>query len=316
MSTVPAAILGALVQVQNLAHAGVLSAFFALALRALAVLLIDRGRHPLVSVVRVLAIGVFSTLGCLYALFTASIVVWNAPAVGIAVATALLVLSGEVVRRVMGWTARGPGAGGLLVQVVLVLALLLVALVTLMQAGFLALTEDRPVLLVDVTGETDTQTVRWAPPDQPLREERLMTHRVVFRTPDGIAVAEAWIFGDQVAVKGRVLRLSPLMNAAGVPNLFELLFAHNSYDTAERHARGPHMAVSLPPQGPLAVHPWWRSLQAWLLEHWERGTATGSSWAIRSATTESTYFPLINAEGKPVKETFRLVLTPGGLSAS
>jgi hypothetical protein len=184
-----------------------------------------------------------------------------------------------------------------------------------MRAGFLALTQDRPVLLVEVTGETASRIVRWAPPDQPMREETQRTHRVVFRTPAGEPVAETWMYGDQVAVKGRVLRLSPVLNAAGVPNLFELSFAHNGYATAERHATQPHLAVALPPPGgPLAVHPWWRPVQGWLLERWERGTTADSSWAVRSATIESTYFPLADAAGQPIRATFRLVLTPGGLT--
>jgi hypothetical protein len=129
-------------------------------------------------------------------------------------------------------------------------------------------------------------------------------------------VAEAWLYGDQVGVKGRVLRLSPMLNTAGVPNLFELSFAHNGYATAERHATQPHLAVALPPGGPLAVHPWWRPVQSWLLERWEKGTTADSSWAVRSATVESTYFPLADAAGQPVRATYRLVLTPGGLTSS
>ncbi|HEV8307031.1 MAG TPA: hypothetical protein VGW35_05140 [Methylomirabilota bacterium] len=315
MSTLAAEALGGLVGVVNLVQVAILVAFFALAARALLLLMLDRRRSLAVGVVRVCAVGLFLALGLLYASFSAPLLVWDGPAAGAAILTALLVLSGVAMRRAMGWAERRPGAAGFLAQLVLVLALLLVASLTLMRAGFLALTEDRPILLVDVTGETATQTVRWAPPDQPAREERLRTHRVVFRTPDGVPVAEAWLYGDQVGVKGRVLRLSPLLNAAGVPNLFELLFAHNGYATAERHATQPHVAVSLPPGGPLAVHPWWRRLQSRLLERWERGTAADSSWAVRSATIESTYFPLADASGKPVRATFRLVLTPGGLSS-
>jgi hypothetical protein len=129
-------------------------------------------------------------------------------------------------------------------------------------------------------------------------------------------VAEAWLYGDQVAVKGRVLRLSPVLNAAGIENLFELQFAHNGYSTAERHNTFPPQAVPLPCTGSLAVHPWWRPLQTRLLALWEKGTSDGSSLAVRSVTTESTYFPLVDASGQPVKRTFRLVLTSGGLSAS
>ena len=100
-----------------------------------------------------------------------------------------------------------------------------------------------------------------------------------------------------------------------MPNLFELLFAHNGYATAARHATQPHVAVPLPSGGPLAVHPWWRPVQAWLLARWETGTAADSSWAVRSATIESTYFPLVDADGRPVRATYRLMLTPGGLTA-
>jgi hypothetical protein len=138
----------------------------------------------------------------------------------------------------------------------------------------------------------------------------------VFRLPEGPPVAEAWLYGDQVAVKGRVLRLAPLLNAAGVPNLFELQFAHNGYSSAERHASHPHTAVALPAIGPLAVHPSWRPVQLRLLEAWRKSAAEGSGWALRSLTTESTYYPLADLAGRPLRQTYRLVLTPGGLSAS
>jgi hypothetical protein len=166
-----------------------------------------------------------------------------------------------------------------------------------------------------VTGETSAQLVHWAPPDLPAREEALVTHRVIFRTPEGDPVAEAWVYGDEVAVKGRVLRLSPWLNALGCPNLFELSFAHNGYTTAERHNTYPHEAVPLPPLGPLAVHPWWRPLERRLLDGWERGFPEGSGWAVKAVATESTYFPLVDADGQPTKGLHRVVLTPGGLTA-
>jgi len=316
MSAVPAAVLGTLLQVVNLVQAGILAALFALALRALVLLLVDRHRALPVGLLRLGGAGLFLGAGLLYGTLSRSLMVWDEPAIGAAILVALLVLSGVAVRHTLGWAERRPGATGLLAQLVLLLALLLVASLTLMRAGFLTLTEDRPVLLVDVMGETRTQTVRWAPPDRPAREEPQRAHRVVFRTPDGVPVAEAWLYGDQVGVKGRVLRLSPMLSAAGVPNLFELSFAHNGYATAERHATQPHLAVALPPGGPLAVHPWWRPVQSWLLERWEKGTTADSSWAVRSATIESTYFPLVDAAGQPVRATYRLVLTPGGLTSS
>jgi hypothetical protein len=315
VSTVAAGLLGALVTALNLAQAVIITALFAVAVRALVLIVLDRRRSIVVSLLRACGAVLFLGVGLLFVAFSAPQVVWDAPAVGAAILTALVVLSGVAVRRALGWAERRPGAAALLAQLVLLLALALVASLTLMRAGFVSLTEDRPVLLVEVTGDTGTRVVRWAPPDQPAREESQRTYRVVFRAPEGGQVAEAWLYGDQVAVKGRVLRLSPLLNAAGVPNLFELLFAHNGYATAERHNTWPHVAIPLPPGGPLAVHPWWRPVQAWLLARWETGTAADSSGAVRSATIESSYFRLVDAGGQPVRATYRLTLTPGGLSS-
>jgi hypothetical protein len=233
VSALAAGALGAVASVVNLLQAGILAAFFALAARALVLFVVDRPRWLGVHLLRAAAALGFLTAGLLYAAFGAPLLVWDAAAVGVAILVGLLVLSGLALRRALGWAERRPGAAGLLAQVSLLLGLALVASLTLLRAGFLALAEDRPVLLVEVTGETGGRAVRWAPSDQPAREERLVTHRVIFRTPDGTPVAESWLYGDQVAVKGRVLRLSPVLNAAGLPNLFELLFAHNGYATAD-----------------------------------------------------------------------------------
>jgi hypothetical protein len=308
-------LLGIVARAANLASVFVLCSFVALAIKALAMLFLDAGRGPLALAGRLLAGLVFLGLGLLYGAFTLHTLAWDAPALGLAAAVALALVGGLFSRRRrVGRRRFSPVA--FLTQLTLLLSLLLLAAVTLMRAGFLSLSEDRPVLVVDVTGEVGVKDVSWAPADQAGRRESLATHRIVFRTPEGEPVAEAWVYGDQVAVKGRVLRLSPILNAAGVSNLFELQFAHNGYATAERHNTLPHQAVPLPCTGPLAVHPWWRPVQARLLEAWEKGTAEGSGLAVRAVTTESTNFPLVDASGQPVKRVFRVVLTPGGLSAS
>lgn len=295
--------------------AAILAALVAFAARALVLAVFDRPHRSFVVVARLLAAAGWFALTVLYALFSAHVLVWT-PGAALVAAIVTVVVLGPLGFRRTGGRRRAPHPTAALAQMSLALILLLCAALTLMSAGFLALTVDRPVLLLEVTGETATQTVRWAPPDQAPREETLRTHRVVFHSPDGVPVAEAWLYGDEVAVKGRVLRLAPILSAAGLPNLFELSFAHNGYRTAARHASYPHVAVPLPPSGPLAVHPWWRAIQARLLEGWERLSINERPWAIRSLTVESTYFPLVDHAGNPLRHTYRLVLTPGGLSAS
>ena len=315
-----AQLFGVVAQAQNTATAAVLAALSALGLRWL--VRAARGTQDGVPALlgRLLGAAAFLGTGVLYATFTLPVLAWDAAAFVTVALVALVVLVPSLVaarRATAAVTARLPlswRAGAGLLQVALLLGLLLIAALTLMRAGFLSLTTDRPVLLLDVTGETAVETVRWAAPGEPLREEALTTHRVLLRTPEGAPVADLWLYGDQVAVKGRVLRLSPLLNAAGVPNLFELQYAHNGWTTLERHNAFPHVARPLRPVGPLAVHPWWRGLQQRLLARFERGEE-GSAWSVRALSTESTYFALAAADGRPVRRVYRLVLTPGGLTA-
>jgi hypothetical protein len=330
MNPAIATLLSAILQLQNLVAAAVLAAFAGVALRSFLCAALGQGvlprharRPDIPRWQRVLVRLGYLVWGCLvlvmgavYAAFVLSSVRLGVAALLVAGATLLVIVGSLVVKRLLG--LRGPsGLTGMLLRAVLVLGLTVLALVTLMRAGFLNLTEDRPVLLVEVTGATREEAVRWAPAGGATRDERLPTHQVVFRRPaDEAIVGEAWIYGDEVAVKGRVLRLSGILNAAGISNLFELTFAFNGYRTLERHNAYPHRAFPLEPVGPLAVHPLWRRTQERLLERWEAGTTEGSPWVIRAATTESTFFPLTDAAGQPIRRTYRLTMTPGGLSAS
>lgn len=306
--------MSALADALGVAGAAILAALLALAARALVLGVLDRPQPGAVTTIRTIAAAGWLGLAVLYAVFSKPVLVWTSRAALVAAAVTVVMLGPLMLPRAA--RQRLPSPRIVLGHVGLAVVLAVGAMATLMGAGFLALTVDRPVLLVEVTGETATQSVRWAPPDQPLRQETLRTHRVVFRNPDGVPVAEAWLYGDEVAVKGRVLRIAPILSAAGVPNLFELTFAHNGYSTAARHAAFPHAAVPLPPSGPLTVHRWWRPVQRRLLEAWERLSGDDRPWAIRSATLESTYFPLVDGAGRPIRHTYRLVLTPGGLSSS
>jgi hypothetical protein len=298
----------------NVIVAFILALFFALAIRSLLLIILVRPRGFL-HVLFHLAIAItFLLAGWLYFLFTSPLLVWDGWAIGVAVATVALVLLRVAVRHGRGKPRRSSGIFAVLVTIIILLCVLLVAALTVMRSGFVALTSDRVTLRVDVTGETKSELVRWAAPNQPARAENLITHRVVFWGPEGRPVGEVWIDGDEVAVKGRVLRLSPILNAAGIPNLYELLFVHNGYTTVERFNSLPHMAAPILPIGTLTVHPWLRPLQRRIMDHWVRTSSSGSLWSVKAVSDESTYFPLIDAQGNPIHQTFLLVLTPGGFS--
>jgi hypothetical protein len=306
--------LGGILEARNLAAGIALGAFAGLVLDV--ALRARSGRAGAFRVLAFASLGIAAlALGCLYAFLAHP---WLRLGVRGTLAAALgaLLVAGPVVAILAAGRPAPPGGiGSWLGRAGLLLVLVVVAAATLLTAGFVSLTEDQPVLLVDITGETGSREVHWTPPDGTPQVQSLTTHHVVFREPGGSLVAEAWVYGDEVAVKGRVLRLSPVLNAAGLPNLFELLFAHNGWATAERHNAFPHVGVLLPRVGPLSVHPLWRPLQVRLLAYWERRGGDGA-WAVRSATIESTYFALVDPDGKPLSHTYRLVLTPGGLTSS
>lgn len=310
-------LLEALAKAQGLVIAAVFGALCGRSLRAVLLAIFERQRGRLLIAGRLAAGLAFATLAVLYGLLTAAMMDWSASALLVAVSAASAMI--VVVVAFQGILRRPSSLSptSLLLRATLVLLLLLISTLTLMRSGFLALTTDQPILRIELTGETRPQIVRFAPPDQPTREESLRAHRILLRsvdTPNEI-VAEAWLYGDQVAVKGRVLRLSPILNVAGIANLFELSFVHNGYFTAERHSSMPHQAQPIKPLGPLAVHPRWRPVRDFLMSRWERRDAAQKPFGVRAATTESTYFPLVDSQGKPVRHTFELVLTPGGLSA-
>lgn len=318
LTSSPSAVLRTLAIVASSAGpaaAAVLGILVGLALRPVLLLArVDRGRGAVVSGLRALAIVGYGALAGLLAMLLRESFAWDRRAL-LTFGVALLVATGPTLWLWLRGRRPSPRSiTGLLLRAVLVLIALLCAAIVLMRTGFVALVSETPLLLVELTGETRPQKVRWMAPDQPLREEALTTHRVILKTPQGEPVAEAWLYGDQIAIKGRVLRLSPWLQLAGMHNLFELGFAHNGYLTAERHASQPHQSIPLVSRGPLSVHPRWRPLRDRLLQTWERKTDKDSEWAIRAATTESTYFPLVDGEGKPLRHTYTLVLTAGGLT--
>lgn len=306
--------LSTLMQAQALIVAAVLGALLGGAARASLLLVLDRG-HGLAYVgARVAAVTAYLGLAFVFFALAAPIVVLDGTTLLVGLAALLLLSSGVVISRILWGYVPLPSVTALLLRVVMLLIVLVFSLVALMRSGYLNLTTDQVVLRIELTGETQPQIVRWAAPDQPLREESLRTHHIVLRTMAGERVAEDWLYGDQVAIKGRVLRLHPALNAVGIANLFDLQFLHNGYFTAERHSTQPHVARALRPLGSLSVVPRTRRLRDRVLG-WLASRPVESRFSLRAVTSESTYFPLIDDQGQPLRRTYDLVLTPGGLTA-
>lgn len=306
--------LSLLLQLQTLLAAAVLGALLGGVLRVGLLLALDGGHGWGRVGLRIGAGLSYGLAAFVYAALAAPILVGDVGSLLAGSVALLLMAGGVVLARILWGYVPLPSLLGILLRIILLLLVLVLALLALLRSGFLNLTTDQPVLRIELTGQTQSQLVRWAAPDQPAREEALRTHQIILRSPEGERIAEEWLYGDQVAIKGRVLRLNPVLNSVGIANLFELQFLHNGYRSAERHSSLPHQARPLRPLGSLAVVPRTQRLRDALLG-WLQARPSGSRFAIRAATSESTYFPLVDGNDQPLRRSYELVLTPGGLTS-
>lgn len=198
-----------------------------------------------------------------------------------------------------------------LLKMIGVLLIFCVGMLAVMMTGFLNLTEDQPILKVTMTGKYQEVPVEWKPPSGSLRRENLKAYEVVLARPDNHIVSRIHIYGDQVAVKARLLRFQPILNAIGIQNLYKIDYVHNGYTTAQRFNKYPHHAQEI-----TSAHPLIAPLQDPFWNYWEnfyRGRS--KTPLVKSATMESNYFPLVYANGSPFRGSYFLTITPGGLSS-
>jgi hypothetical protein len=196
-------------------------------------------------------------------------------------------------------------------KTVLVLLLFCASLIALMVSGFLFLSEDQPVLKTTMTGRGRPEMVEWKPPGGVFQKQELTAHEVRFETPDGLPVAQLFVYGDQVAVKAKVIRFRPVLNAMGIRNLCRLEYAHNGYTTAGRFNAFPHHAQVIH-----VTDPRLESVQTRFWKYWEDlYYQEEQNWWVKSATLESGYFPLTYANGAPFRGAYYLTVTSGGLSS-
>lgn len=207
---------------------------------------------------------------------------------------------------------RTQGVAPVLFKTLFVLLLLCVSMLVVMMSGFLTLTEDHPILKLILTGSTRQEHVVWQPPNGVPQNQSLTDYEVVFQTPEGKPVAALFLYGDQVAVKVKVVRFRPILNLLGMRNLARIDYVYNGYTTAERHNFYPHHAEEIPAGNP-ALEPFQKAF--W--QYWEDlyYGKSGHTLIIESATLESNFFPLVDANGTPVRDKYFLTINAGGLSA-
>lgn len=297
----------------NLVTALVLGCLLAVSFRALA-LIPAEGQRGRASAVRRAGIGIlFLILGALYAMIAWPMIVWNHPARILTVGTAVLVPVVSAARR-----KRNPGGPfprpRPVLGILFITVLLFLVAATLLRAGLVTLKGHRVVQLVEVTGETRPETV--PVPGDPGGTEQVAAHHVILVLTDGSVGADVWVYGTRVAFTGRAFLVSKAFNRMDIPNLYEFLAIHNGARDSEGGGAAPYFSVPFPDGGSLSLRSWWRGARNALLDAWVSLGKHSGLLGLRMVYNQSPYYPLADAQGKPLKKDYLLDLMLDGVPSS
>ena len=252
----------------------------------------------------------------LYFLFVTPLLDWDRPARALASVAVVGILGWVIIRYIRGRITQPLGYLAGFAYLALYIVLVGVATLSLIHTGYLALTGDRVTLLVDVTGETrkagEFRTTSKGKPGT----DSMIAHHVIIWLPYGQKAADLWMEGDEISVQGKAIHFSPTLNALGIPQLYSLVSARNGFLRPQRQNALPPQTVAVSGNGPLTVHRWWQPIQIRILSIWAGHLGSNSWYSIKMVDNESPYYPLVEKDGKPVRENFLLVLNTDGIATS
>jgi hypothetical protein len=300
----------------NLSLAIVMGAFYGIAFRSFLLLAVAKDRTAASTTGRILKGVVFLVLGTLYAVVAWPMIAWDHPARVLAAVTVVLPPLMAGIRHAKGWGLGFPKVVRTLVSSFLILVLFAAALATLLRAGFITLKADRVPLVLDVTGETRAESIPAVAGSGTAVNRRVTAHHIILWLWDGSRGPDVWVYGDRVAFVGRAILFSRPLNILGVPNLYEFREIRNGAASGGGTGNHPAFSMPFPHPGPLAVRPWWRSIQLSILNAWQAAIDSHSLCGIRSVENSSPYYPLVGPGGEPVRKRYLLDLTLDGIPTS
>lgn len=171
------------------------------------------------------------------------------------------------------------------------------------------LTGEKPILKIRLTGKQTFNEVTWKTPKSKWKRSTIPYYEVVLETIDGKELQRFSLSGELCAVRAKIFRFHPLLNALGIPTKYRLDLLYSGYRNAEGYAEYPVEAHSL-----ASLSSPWDSL---IFKYWESFFCRkATSLWIKSAMLQSNYFPLADAQGEPLQQEYFLTLSPSGLSSS
>lgn len=171
--------------------------------------------------------------------------------------------------------------------------------------------EDLPILKVTLTGSKRQDWFTWKNPTQALQKNKIYSYQVKLATPEGTPLSEFYLSGDLMGIRAKVLRFHPILNRLGFRNVCHIDAIYNSYKTLHRFQSLPSQGYEIPYNHSLTI-----TCSKWIWSFWEKiYQQKAFSNLVKSATLESSYFPLVDQKGYPFKGSYWLTITDGGLSS-
>lgn len=170
------------------------------------------------------------------------------------------------------------------------------------------LTGEKPILKIRLTGNQTFNEVTWKTPKSKWQRSTIPYYEVVLETMDGKELQRYCLSGELCAVRAKIFRFHPVLNALGIPTKYRLDLLYSGFRNAEKYAEYPVEAYSLS-----SLSSSWDSL---IFKYWESFFCREATavW-IKSAILQSNYFPLTDAQGEPLQQEYYLTLSPSGLSS-
>lgn len=168
---------------------------------------------------------------------------------------------------------------------------------------FFHLTEGQRIAKVILTGENRSEWVLWKNPQTDVEGAWLQSYEVVVQDLKGNELFREYLYGDLVGLRAQVISFHWPFHLLGFSNLCHLETVYNGYRTPRRHNRFPHLASALPFSFPFLQGLWTKIYH----DNW-------SILGIKSATLESSFFPLVTGD-QPTQGTYWLVVGSSGLTS-
>ena len=102
------------------------------------------------------------------------------------------------------------------------------------------LSSEKPILKVRLTGKSENHEMEWKNPHRKdVQRSNIAAHEVILQTTDKNEVFHSFLPGELCAVRAKIFRFHPLLNALGISNKYRLDLIYTGYRSAKKYAEFP-----------------------------------------------------------------------------